>query len=156
MPNGNGMVHPTQWEAYRKAQNNFYKSAGKQVIVWRKVVANIDRFGEGISKKTEDIPLEVLMGYNDNRTWPVDRVSSTGVIDKENLWLYLNREYLSTKGFLNVRGYFDFNPGLDRFYVQGVEYKPSGDIASAQAEDNPLFILLVLEREEGTTGEPLR
>jgi len=152
----NGIVHHTQWDAYRSAVNNYHLSVGKQKIIWRKMIANVDRFGEGFTEKYEEIELEVLMGYNDMRTWPTDRIDQPGIRDKENLWLYLNRKHLGDQGFLNDRGYLDFNPGRDRFLVQGIEYKPGGDVASAQAEANPLYILLILEREETETGNPLR
>jgi len=152
----NGVVHPTQWQAYRDIVNRYHLSVGKQKIIWKRIIADIDRYGEGFTAKTEDIELEVLMGYNDGRTWPVDRIDTPGVRDKENLWLYLNRKHLEDQGFLNANGYLDFNPGRDRFYVQGIEYKPSGDISSAMAEDNPLYIMLVLEREETPTGNDSR
>lgn len=156
MSNQNGVVHPSQWQNYRDTVNAYHKSVGKQKIVWRKVVSNIDRYGEGVAAVTTDIELEVLMGYNDMRTWPTDRLDNVGVRDKENLWLYLNKQVLLEAGHLNARGYLDFNPGLDRFLVQGIEYKPGGDISSAMAEDNPLYILLILEREEPQVGNPMR
>ncbi len=152
----NGIIDTATWQSYKNVINTFHKSVGKQTIIWRRLVANVDRYGEGNSKVTVDTPMEVLMGYNDGRTWPTNRLDQQGIRDEESLWLYLNIEHLREQGFLTPNNYLDFNPGLDRFIVQGVEYLGMGDISSSQTDTDPLYILLVLKRDENEVGHALR
>jgi hypothetical protein len=153
---GNGVVTPSNWDMYRNTINTFHKSVGKHTIIWKKMVADIDRFGEGFTAEYIDIELEVLMGYNDNRTWPVNKIDNVGTRDDENVWLYLNKKVLEEAGHLNARGYLDFNPGRDRFWIEGIEYIPAGDVSSSLAYDSPLYILLILRRNEQQVGNPIR
>ena len=151
-----GIISHSTWDMYRKTIKDFHKSVGKQKITWKKLVKNLDHYGEGFSRVFLDIELEILAGYNDSRTWPTDKLTEAGIRDQENLYLYLNRQVLEDKGHLNSNGYLDFDPGYDRFIVQGIEYKPAGDIASAMAEDNPLYVMLILKRVETHTGDEPR
>ena len=152
----NGIIDPATWAMYKDTINTFHKSVGKQKIIWKRVVANIDRFGEGSAEVYDNIELEVLMGYNDGRTWPVNKIDNQGIRDEESLWLYLNIAHLREQGYINSNGYLDFDPGLDRFLVQGIEYLGIGDISSSQTDTDPLYILLVLKRQETMTGNDPR
>lgn len=149
---GNGSMTSALWSKYIKAVNAYSHSVSNETVIWDRVVVNTDRFGEGEAEQVTQIPLQTLVAYNSFRTWPVDDRTFTGDVDKEYCHLYLNLEYLEKEGFLTSSHQFSFNPGLDRFWINGIKYKPAGDTGTAQANINPLFQILILERDEYDTG----
>lgn len=152
----NGVMPLTNWDKYRKVINKYAGTVSNQEVIWHRVVANLDRFGEGEGEQTVPIVLKALVAYNVFRTWPVDSRTLTGVIDKEYCHVYLNLEYLKEAGYLTADNQFDFNPGLDRFWINGLEYKPAGDTGASQANTSPLFQIIILEREAYPTSEDPR
>jgi len=151
-----GTMTTNVWDKYKKAINAFSNTVSNEDIQWHRLISNVDRFGEGESEQTEIIPLKSLVAYNTFRTWPVDSRTPSGTIDKEYCHLYLNLAYLQENNWLTVNKQFDFNPGLDRFWLNGLEYKPAGDTGTSQANVDPLFQILILEREEYATGKDTR
>jgi len=151
-----GVVTKQIWDAYIKVINAFSDSVSEQPIVWRHVLANVDRWQEGMARQYEERDMITLVAYNTFRTWPVDIRTDTGIIDKEYCHLYLNLQYLKDNGWLTTHNVFDFNPDYDRFIVNGQVYKPAGDTGTAQANIAPVFHILILEREEIDTGAKAR
>lgn len=142
---------PSLWAKYERAVNAYSDTVSLQTVLWKRMVARIDRWQEGI-KQFEDITFKTLVAYNTFRTWPVDSRTDTGIIDKEYMHLYLNKAQMEREGHLTPEGQLNFNPGYDRFWINGLEYEPAGDTGTGQAEDNPLYIILILEREVTPTG----
>ena len=50
-------------------------------------------------------------------------------------------------------GYWDFNWEQDRFVINGIVYKPSGDTQTAQAKDEALVFMVILKRDRDTKVE---
>ena len=44
-------------------------------------------------------------------------------------------------------GYWDFNWVEDRFQINGITYRPTGDTQVAQAKDEALIFLVILKRD---------
>lgn len=146
-------MNQADWDEYINVLNEYHQDAFQQDIIWnRKVVIN-DTNGEDSNERTLDIALKGLVGYNHFRSWPINKVSEAGELDKESLIVYFNLEYLNSLGYTNARGQFKFNPGTDKFTLRGVTYKPLGDSEAAQAHDKPVFCFIILKREELTTGQ---
>jgi hypothetical protein len=118
-------------------------------------VDTIARFNEENIDNGIPIPLKVLISYNYFRTWPLSKHDTQGESDNQNMAVFINRDYLSSLGYLTSKGYLSFNPATDFFIHRGIKYKGEGDTFASQAYDDPLLILIVLRREEILTGEVL-
>lgn len=153
---GSGKMTPAVWAKYKTAIDAYSQTVSSEDITWHRLSANVDRWMEGMEENFEIVNFVSLVAYNTFRTWPVDSRTETGIIDKEYCHLYLNLTYLEENGWLTADKQFDFNPGFDRFWINGLEYKPAGDTGAAQANINPLFQILILEREEFKTGDKQR
>lgn len=141
-----------QYAAYAKIINNFSANANKEIVRWGKREWMEDEFGENNANPLVYTDLEALIQFNTFRTWPMTKHTVAGELDEQNLLLYLNREYLSENGWLTPEGYFHFDPAKDEFIHRGLRYKAEGDTLASQAQDNPLFVLIVLARQETKTG----
>lgn len=144
------------WTKLAETVNAFSDSASGYTVTWKKYIGDIDRYREQGDLKSEDREMKTLVDFNAFRTWPQDKRSEQGTIDKEYCALYLNKAYLSTKGWLTANRNFDFNPGMDRFVIDGTTYKPSGDTTVSQTFSDSLFIILILEREAYVTSKEPR
>ena len=57
---------------------------------------------------------------------------------------------LETLGYINSEGYWQLNWSEDRFVINGITYKPSGDTQVAQAKDEALCFIIILKRDRDT------
>jgi len=138
------------WGRYKKIVVDFLDSdVGKKVIIWKKAITTPSQFGED-SPNTfyPDIQLEVLVGDNFFRTWPINRATLSGELDNQNCSIWVSAKKLLELGYLNSNGYWAFDKTLDRFIIDGITYKTSGDTETAQAKDTSLLFMVVLKREE--------
>lgn len=151
------MIHMTQadWDEYIKVVNEWQEDAFQQPVTWKRVVVNRGIHGEGDNIRTENIVIRGLVQYNYFRSWPITKTSDAGETDKQSMLLFLNVKYLKENGWANDAGQLLFDPGLDRFIINGVTYKSSGESQAAQAHNQPLFFYTVLKREELNTGEEM-
>lgn len=146
MPNAN-------WQKFKSVINGLATDFFNQdQVVWYRQIQNIDPHGEGIEGTFEQVNLNCLIGYNDFRTWPLDKVTEAGSIDMQHMYLILNVEYLRENGYLNSNGYFAINVENDYFEHKGIFYETDGDTLSAQAGDEPVLFYLVLKRKVYATG----
>jgi len=143
---------PEEWVEYETVINDFHDDAFQEDIHWLTLVNKVNPFGEDGDEKVQDVPLKGLISYNYFRSWPMNKGTTTGEIDKESCMMYLNNQYLSDNGYLNANGQFKFNPGLDRFAIRGITYKATGDAQISQANGKPLLHFVILKREEIPTG----
>jgi len=144
------------WNKYKNAINGLAQALFHQEkLIWMRLIENMDVNAEGINKVFEPIELNCLVGYNDFRVWPMDKETASGAIDTQNMYIILNKKYLSDLGYLNEHEYFAFKPGKDYFILRGINYQDSGDTDVAQAAEEPLLFFLILKRMESLTGEPL-
>ena len=136
------------WETYKKIIKNFLDiDSGRQPIHWLKHINQLNPYGEDICDKYFDIKLEGLCFYNAFRNWPINKVTSSGELDEENLTIYISKSQIEAKGYLTEEGYWQFNWSEDRFIINGICYKPSGDTQVAQAKDEALVFLVILRRD---------
>ncbi len=149
-------ISTSQWEKFTKVVNTFSDSVSNYPVIWRKNNGEIDRHREQSNLTFETINLTTLVDFNAFRNWPQDVRSETGSIDKEYCALYLNKAYLLKNEWLSDKGNLNFDPGMDRFIINGVTYKPSGDTLISQTYADALFYLLILERESYITAEEPR
>ena len=61
--------------------------------------------------------------------------------------IYISKSQIEAKGYLTEDGYWQFNWSEDRFIINGICYKPSGDTQVAQAKDEALVFLVILRRD---------
>lgn len=142
-------ISDSEWKKYAETIYSFIETAaGLQKITWQKTVNSKNQFGEDQGSKHINVEIEGLIAYNYFRSWPLTQPSTTGDVDKENCVLLLSKDYLHKSGYLNSEGYFEFDSANDRFILEGINYKSSGDTSMSQAKDKPLIFMVVLKREE--------
>lgn len=142
-----------QWNVFKNIINNAHNSFNKETLIWRRASFQKSLYGESIQNpSSQDVELETLIGFNTFRTWPITEHTDAGELDNQNMYAMLNREYLSGLGYLTTSGNFDFKPAEDLFLHRGTIYKADGDTLAAQAMNDPLFVYLILVRQEITTG----
>ena len=66
----------------------------------------------------------------------------------------ISRQYLAEKGYLDSNGYFDFNWAEDRFIINGIPYRPTGDTNVSQAKDEAIVFLIILKRDRDSALGP--
>lgn len=145
-----------EWKSYSDTLSGFASQTAQQSITWIRVTKKLDRFGEDEGYSTQDITLKGLVAYNAFRVWPLNKAQDYGVLDKEYLYILLNNEYLEDNGYLNDNDYFSFNPFQDRFIINGIKYRASGDTPVSQAKSFPLYSLVILERDVVNTPDVQR
>lgn len=148
------MLTPSQWQSYKDIINKASESFNKDILIWRRFVRSRQRYGEDTqtSEVFTDIDLDCLMSYNVFRTWPMTVESKSGALDSESIVAILNKKYLEDNGYLNSDGFFDMNPGKDKFIHQGIEYRSSGETGVSQAGDEAIMFYVILKRQETPTG----
>lgn len=136
------------WDRYKNIINDFMdQDAARQVIIWAKAVKQLLTHGEDSTQKYFRKPIEVLCYYNAFRNWPLNRASTTGELDEENLSIMISGKYLREHGFMNEQNYWNFDWAMDRFEINGIVYRPTGDTQVAQAKDEALVFMIVLKRD---------
>lgn len=148
------MISDAMWAKYASIIDNFHDDANQQTVIWKRTISTRDRFG--IKTTDEEIELKALIQYNFFRNWPINRITTSGEVDKESMLMYLNVEYLRENNYLTNENQFIFNQGYDRFIVEGIPYKPMGDSKAAQAKDKTLLVFIILQREEVSTTTDLK
>lgn len=148
------MINSSQWQVYKNIINKAHDIFNQDTIIWKKLTTGLQLYGEDdISNDAyTDIPLKVLITYNIFRTWPITQSTPDGIMDRENIVMMLNKKYLLDLGYLNSDGYFEFDPGRDKFFHHGQEYKAMGETPVSQAGDDPLHFYIILIRQKTSTG----
>lgn len=146
------LLNPEDWQSHIDIVNDFHNDAFQQDVIWQRTIRKLSSHGEDSGPKTENIILKGLLQYNNFRSWPINKDEITGQVDNESNLLYLNLQYLKDNNYLNSDGQFIFDPGMDKFIINGVKYSPKGDSQAAQASDTVLFHFIVLKREEVDSG----
>ena len=142
------MVKNRSWDRYKKIITDFLDwDAGRQTITWAKNVNQLLSHAEDSIPKYYNIQIEALCYYNAFRNWPINKATITGELDDENLSILISKSYIEQIGYLTPEGYWDFNWEQDRFVINGIVYKPSGDTQTAQAKDEALVFMVILKRD---------
>lgn len=149
-----GFVSAADWQEYKDVINEFnLDDSHKQAVTWQKLVTNLSRYGEDDNVVRTNQLIMGLVQYNYFKSWPTNKTTVSGEIDKESVMLWLNIKYLNDNGWISPTGQFIFRPGEDRFIIRGEIYKALGDSQAAQASDEPLEVFMVLKKEETETGD---
>lgn len=147
-----GWLTQAQWDRYTEVLDGFHDDAFQQDITLRRYVTINDQHGEDTNLRERDTILKGLVQYNYFRSWPMNKISDSGEVDKESILLFLNVTYLNSINMATANGQLKFEPALDRFFIDGLQYKSSGDSQAAQAQGKTLFVYIILKREETNTG----
>lgn len=149
------MLTTAQWAAYKRVIDTASESFNQDIVLWRRQIRRLPRYGEDDPNTPgyDDINLNALIAFNVFRTWPMTDETPSGALDKENIVMILNKEYLRGLGYLNAAGFFDMDPGQDIFIHRGITYRSAGETEVSQAGDDPLMFYIVLSREESNTGD---
>lgn len=154
------LVSNRSWDRYKKHITQFLnKDAARQTIIWARHVDQLLTHGEDTIPLYQKIPIEALCYYNAFRNWPINTPSVTGETDEENLSILISRDYIENlNGGIYFKyteggdhdGYWNFNWQEDRFSINGITYRPSGDTQVAQAKGEALVFLIILKRDRDT------
>lgn len=115
--------------------------------------------GEDTIPTYRKIEIEALCYYNAFRNWPLNIPSISGEMDDENCSLLVSMDYIKSLeggrylkkiGDSEVDTYWDLNWQEDRFIINGLTYRPSGDTQLAQAKDEALVFMVILKRDRET------
>lgn len=143
------------WSKYKRIVQNFLdQDSGRQEIVWAKHINQILSHGEDSIPQYVFNVIEALCYYNAFRNWPINKSSVSGEQDEENLSIMISRQYLAERGYLDSNGYFDFNWAEDRFIINGIPYRPTGDTNVSQAKDEAIVFLIILKRDRDFLLDP--
>ena len=146
------------WKRYKDIVNKFIDTdAGKQEFLWLHKIEQPSAFGEDAGISYVPIKLEGLFHYNYIKTWANNRLrdSISGELQYDDQVLYISKNQLEERGYLNEYGYWDFNWAEDRFIVNGKVLQPGGDTQVAQAKDEALMFFVVLQRMSPEETEKL-
>ena len=142
------LVSDKAWSKYKKIVQDFLdQDTGRQKIVWAKHINQPLSYGEDSLPQYSFNVIEALCYYNAFRNWPINKSSVSGEQDEENLSIMISRQYLKDRGYLNSNDYFDFNWAEDRFIINGISYRPTGDTNVSQAKDEAIVFLIILKRD---------
>ena len=142
------LVSDKAWAKYKKIVQDFLdQDTGRQKIVWAKHINQPLSYGEDSLPQYSFNVIEALCYYNAFRNWPINKSSVSGEQDEENLSIMISRQYLKDRGYLNSNGYFDFNWAEDRFIINGISYRPTGDTNVSQVKDEAIVFLIILKRD---------
>lgn len=160
---GKHLVSNRSWDRYKKHITKFLNmDAGRQTIIWAKRVSPLLTHAEDTIPFYHRLEIEALCYYNAFRNWPINHATVSGETDEENLSIMVSREYIEnyrdglfwkkaeTITGSSTDGYWDFDWQRDRFYINGIVYRPSGDTQVAQAKDEALVFLIILKRDRDT------
>lgn len=127
----------------------FLNAFASKQLKWVKSKNVVQRFGEDTTGELDSdnpIFLPCLINYNYLRSWPITAYTDTGEVDKQSMQILLSKKYLQDTGFLTSDGYWQYSPAFDRFYIDGMELKASGDTAASQAFNDDIFITIIMIR----------
>lgn len=157
---GKHIVSNRSWDRYKKHIKGFLNyDAGRQTVIWCKHLNQMLSHGEDTIPTYRKVEIEALCTYNAFRNWPLNTSSVSGETDDENCSLLVsmdyiknleNGRYLKTIGDSEVDTYWDLNWQEDRFIINGLTYRPSGDTQLAQAKDEVLVYMIILKRDRET------
>ena len=142
------------WSKYKRIVQNFLdQDSGRQKIIWASHIDQILSYGEDSLPQYVFNVIEALCYYNAFRNWPINKSSVSGEQDEENLSIMISRQYLADRGYLDSNGYFDLNWAEDRFIINGIPYRPTGDPNVSQAKDEAIVFLIILKRDRDSYFE---
>lgn len=149
------LIPTAAWNKYKAIIRDAHNSFNGETLTWVRGNNIIRLFQEQEEPGLTYVDLKVLISFNYFRQWPITQRDQGGEQDVENMLVLINKQYLKELGYLTPapREYFNFKPGVDFFIHRGIKYKSEGDTFNSQAYDDPLFLQLILRREEILVGD---
>lgn len=150
------LIGAAVWAQYKSIINDGHDTFNQHEVIWLRSDGGLDRHGE--DNETEQFTVVILKGlfeYNYFRKWRVTNPTDTGEIDAQTEVLLLNLKYLRDNGYLTAANNFNYQIDADRFIHDGIKYKCVADTKISQAQDEPLLLMLVLQREEIMTADQM-
>lgn len=149
------LLTPAQLSAVRQAINDASDTFNKQLITWARATKKLDYNGNDDDPLTYSmIPLLCLCAFNTMPSWPLDRQTETGIVDKDGLPIILNKDYLRGLGYLTPDGMMAIDMDVDYFILDGKKYKVLGDTQASPLGNDPTLQYLILVRDNIQTGIP--
>jgi hypothetical protein len=143
------MLPNIPFDKYKNIIDAAHHQLNQETLLWKRHLNNFERYGEDSEVDSADtIELKCLIQYNYFRSWPIGRDTPSGNLDMQTMLVYFNRRYLMELGYIEPDGMFAFSEEFDHFIHHGLKYKAKGYSPAAQAGNQPLFVFIILEREE--------
>jgi hypothetical protein len=140
------------WSDYKALMRDAHDTFAQKDMIWKRLKSTLDRYGEDSDDNGYDIiTLKVLINYNYMRSWPITFQTETGGLDRQSVQILINKDYLRELGYINGNGFFEYDPVLDVFIIDGLKHVPFGDTPASQIQDDDVFITLILKRDESPT-----
>lgn len=138
--------------------DGFDTFADGMTIIWRRALnpSVMDRYREDGPPSTQDVVLRAIVNYNYMRSWPITNQEESGELQGQSIQVIFSMKDLEIGGYLKtVDGqlHFDYNPDYDRFVVDGIIRKPSGDSGVSQSNVGPLLYEVIMIEQATATGE---
>lgn len=147
------LLSDSEWDQYANDIDQFMnEDVALQPVEWLQCIRPADLNGDDLEPLYSSTDLQGIITYNQFRTWPINTQTITGDNDKESCLLFMNTKWLEDNDYNNLQGLFAFDPVLDRFIVDGIMYKASGDSKTSQVKSKTLLTFIVLRRESIATG----
>ena len=138
------MITDSEMAAFRSAVNELSTDINTSVVTWETVAIIKDDFGEEKTNNSS-ISLNCLIIYNFTRMWPINLPTDAGMMDKENVCLLFNYDYLNGLGYIS-NGMMKLNRGSDVFIVDGIEWSVYGDTPVSPIDGVASGIYVILQR----------
>lgn len=147
------LIGKEAWEDFRSVMSDAHSTFNQKEVVWIQFKSILNKYGEDIEGNAYTyLTLEVLCNYNYMRTWPITFNTDTGANDRQSIQLFINKDYLRTKGLLDPFGRFKYNKDTDQVILDGQTYTVDGDTPASQAHDDDIFFTVILKVEETSTA----
>jgi hypothetical protein len=146
------LIGNNDWLDFRGVMRNIHDTFEQKKITWLRKIVTVNVNMEDSNTAMESVTLEVQLNYNYMRSWPITNTTESGEIDRQSVQVLVNKDWLREKGYINSNNYFDYNPDVDRFIIDGMMMKAVGDTAVSQSIDDDILITFLLKREETDTG----
>lgn len=148
------LLSSAEWASFRQAINNASDTFNAHVVIWHSLNKRLDFHGDERDPKTfTSHNLNCLINSNYLKTWPDNKLTEAGDVNRDNLCLIFNRDYLGGLGFLDGDGEFIVDPEYDYFEIMGQKYSVAGGMAVAQAYDLNTLVYLILTPNIIPTGD---
>lgn len=154
-----GLIPTLAWDNFKKLQNQSHDDYMNGQLIWLRCKKFLGEFNEDYNfyNGYDSIELPVLYNFNYERTWPITQHTETGDIDRQSIQLFFSKAQLTTLGYINSNGNFDYDPGKDKFIIKGTVYHNEGDTpASPIPTADELLITLVVRPDSKATNDLIK
>lgn len=146
------MLNKADLDKFRLLHKEYFADQALQTILLKQKTRRISRRGSDNSTRFKYVELKGIIAYNFFRTWPSVKNDVQGDYDNQNMVVMFHKDYLTENNLVNDKGNLDYNPGEDKFIINGVNYKDAGFTDVSQVGVDPMFEHLILTPDKVETG----